>query len=211
MLCLSSCSSISRNHFILRHDIDKEIFEIKALESFCLNDKTLLADSEFIQLNPLDRLLFFCDKCYTPHLFYFLMPAKDKASSKEGLLLQQKQALANIQQGQHISSIDEKLQYLVKKPLDKTLLHRWGNMEKETLKKYLLQYGYGRWEKIRKASAASCKILKDKSPLEMRAFANDFLRTLYDNLVNEKTEKNELRGFIVNVIEERQDDPFIQS
>jgi len=45
----------------------------------------------------------------------------------------------------------------------------------------------------------------------MRAFANDFLRTLYDNLVNEKTEKNELRGFIVNVIEERQDDPFIQS
>jgi hypothetical protein len=45
----------------------------------------------------------------------------------------------------------------------------------------------------------------------MRAFANDFLRTLYDNLVNEKTEKNELRSFLVNVIDERPEDPFIQS
>jgi hypothetical protein len=29
----------------------------------------------------------------------------------------------------------------------------WGNMEKETLKKYLLIFGYGRWKKIRKTSA----------------------------------------------------------
>ena len=39
----------------------------------------------------------------------------------------------------------------------------WGNMEKETLKKYLLIYGYGRWSKIRKISAATCKILKSKN------------------------------------------------
>ena len=107
--------------------------------------------------------------------------------------------------------MDERLSYLAKKVPDKALLHKWGNMEKETLKKYLLQFGYGRWEKIRKASAASCKILKDKPANEMRAFANDFLRTLYDNLVNEKTEKNELRSFLVNIIEERSEDPFIQS
>jgi hypothetical protein len=30
---------------------------------------------------------------------------------------------------------------------------RWGNMEKETLKKYLLNYGFGRWHKIQKKSA----------------------------------------------------------
>ena len=45
----------------------------------------------------------------------------------------------------------------------------------------------------------------------MKAFANDFLRTLYDNLQNEKIEKNELRGFLVNVIEEKPDEPFVQS
>ena len=43
----------------------------------------------------------------------------------------------------------------------------------------------------------------------MKAFANDFLRTLYDNLVNEKTEKNELRSFIVSIIDEKPEDPFI--
>lgn len=55
-------------------------------------------------------------------------------------------------------------------------------MEKETLKKYLLQYGYGRWQKIRKQSAKLCKILKDKPDLELKAFANDFLRTIFDLL-----------------------------
>ena len=45
----------------------------------------------------------------------------------------------------------------------------------------------------------------------MKAFANDFLRTLYDQLINEKNEKNELRGFIMNTIEEFPEDPFLQS
>lgn len=104
---------------------------------------------------------------------------------------------------------DEKLSYLVKKPIDKALSQKWGNMEKETLKKYLLQFGYGRWKKIRKYSAHHCKILKDKSDVEMKAFANDFLRTLYDNLQNEKSEKNEMRSFLVNLIDEKPEDPFI--
>ena len=55
-------------------------------------------------------------------------------------------------------------------------------MEKETLKKYLLQFGYGRWRKIRKYSKNHCKILKDKSDVEMKAFANDFIRTLFEFL-----------------------------
>ena len=55
-------------------------------------------------------------------------------------------------------------------------------MEKETLKKYLLIYGYGRWPKIRSYSASMCKILKDKEDREMKAFANDFVRSLFENL-----------------------------
>jgi hypothetical protein len=46
--------------------------------------------------------------------------------------------------------------------VDRELSQRWGAMEKETLKKYLLNYGYGRWHKIREFSAQTCKILKDK-------------------------------------------------
>lgn len=81
-------------------------------------------------------------------------------------------------------------------------------MEKETLKKYLLQFGYGRWRKIRKYSKNHCKILKDKSDVEMKAFANDFIRTLFEFLQNEK---NELKSFLINLIEERPEDPFVQS
>jgi hypothetical protein len=68
----------------------------------------------------------------------------------------------------------------VKKPIDKVLTNKWSMLEKESLKKYLLQFGYGRWKKIRKYSSRNCKILKDKPDYEMKAFANDFLRTLYD-------------------------------
>jgi hypothetical protein len=99
----------------------------------------------------------------------------------------------------------------MKKVPDKALSQRWGNMEKETLKKYLLQFGYGRWDKIRSFSQKSCKILKDKPNWEMQAFANDFLRTLYDYLINEKNEKNELRALLVSLIEEKPEDPFVQS
>jgi hypothetical protein len=41
--------------------------------------------------------------------------------------------------------MQEKLIQLEAKP--------WGNMEKETLKKYLLNFGFGRWSTIKKKSA----------------------------------------------------------
>ncbi len=81
-------------------------------------------------------------------------------------------------------------------------------MEKETLKKYLMNYGYGRWSKIRKHSAATCKILKDKPEREIQAFANDFVRTLF---YNQQTEKNELKGFLLSLLESDPDAPFVEN
>lgn len=66
------------------------------------------------------------------------------------------------------------------------------------MKKYLLIYGYGRWAKIRYTSASSCKILSKKSEEEMRTFANDFVRTLFENLISDK---NELKLFLLNLLE----------
>ena len=43
-----------------------------------------------------------------------------------------------------------------------------------------------------------CRVLISKSEDELRAFANDFVRTLFENL---QTEKNELKGFLLNLIE----------
>jgi len=52
---------------------------------------------------------------------------------------------------------------IYKKLPDAVLKNSWTNMEKETLKKYLLQFGYGRWNKIRKISQSQDKILIKKS------------------------------------------------
>ncbi len=82
-------------------------------------------------------------------------------------------------------------------------------MEKEILKKYLLQLGYGRWEKIRKASSKQDKILQNKSDYELTAFSNDFIRTLYQNLHPEKS--GDLRQFLMNLIEEDAEDQIVQS
>jgi len=79
-------------------------------------------------------------------------------------------------------------------------------MEKETLKKYLLQFGYGRWNKIRKYSLSQDKILMKKSDREMKAFANDFLRTLFEFL---QTDKSDLKYFLVSLIDEEPSDPFV--
>lgn len=70
----------------------------------------------------------------------------------------------------------------MKKIPDKALQSKWVSMEKENLKKYLLIFGYGRWAKIRKYSRNHDKILKDKPDIEMKAFANDFIRTLFEFL-----------------------------
>ena len=94
-----------------------------------------------------------------------------------------------------------------RKQVDKEIQNLWGNMEKETLKKYMLIYGYGRWVKIRSFSASQCKILQDKDDPEMKAFANDFVRALFENL---QTEKNELKNFLLNLIDEKDDDNYVQ-
>ena len=96
---------------------------------------------------------------------------------------------------------------IMRKYPNHTLQKVWTSMERETLKKYLLQFGYGRWNKIREQSQSQDKILFSKSDTEMKAFSNDFIRTLFENLDS----KNELRQFLVQLIDEEPDDPFIQS
>lgn len=42
----------------------------------------------------------------------------------------------------------------------------------------------------------------------MRAFSNDFIRTLFEHL---PSEKQDLRYFLINMIEEEPTDPFVHS
>ena len=62
--------------------------------------------------------------------------------------------------------MDQQMAIMMQKNADLQLQASWGNMEKETLKKYLLIFGYGRWRKIRE-SGSSCKILVERPEGEM--------------------------------------------
>ena len=93
--------------------------------------------------------------------------------------------------------MDLQMALFMNKPSDTAMQASWGNIEKETLKKYLLIYGFGRWTKIRESSATTCKIIAERPVSEVRAFANDFVRTLFENV---QTEKNELKAFLLHLI-----------
>ena len=54
----------------------------------------------------------------------------------------------------------------------------------------------------------TCKILKEKPEQEIHAFANDFVRTLF---YNQQTEKNELKGFLLGLLEQDTDVQLVDS
>jgi hypothetical protein len=46
----------------------------------------------------------------------------------------------------------------------------------------------------------------NKNDREMKAFSNDFIRTLFEFL---QQDKSDLKDFLINLIDEERDDPFV--
>lgn len=92
--------------------------------------------------------------------------------------------------------------------------HKWDFEEREHMKKFLLVFGYGRWDKIKEASkensvhfdAKPTSGLWNKSDGEVKAFANAFMRAICDNFV---FERYELKMFLLNVIDEKPSDMYV--
>lgn len=70
--------------------------------------------------------------------------ALNVVSSKEVVIQQNKNNFAKAM----LSHIDKKMTRWTNRQQDYQVEMKWGNMDKETLKKYLLNYGFGRWSKI---------------------------------------------------------------
>jgi len=101
-----------------------------------------------------------------------------------------------------------------------TLKHRivtdnWYFEEREHLKKSMLTYGYGRWDKIMECSKGSnsqysqtLSVGLEKKPLELiKAFGNAFVRSISENL---SLEMKHLEPVLLNIIQEEPSDPFVQ-
>lgn len=86
---------------------------------------------------------------------------------------------------------------------DIALGNKWTNHEKECLRKYILIFGYGRWKIIKHNSRG---VLSEKPEIELKIFSNAFLKVIIEFLPQEKME---LRKFLINLIQELPDEPFI--
>ncbi len=104
---------------------------------------------------------------------------------------------------------------------EKLLGSKWSADDKEQLKKFILIYGYGRWKQIQEASKQMGGKLKEKPLSELRGFANAFIRCISKRIIiqNEANimwivedltvEKDELRKFLLSILEEYPEDPYI--
>ena len=92
--------------------------------------------------------------------------------------------------------------------LPRSLNEEWTNIEKDTLKKHLLLYGYGRWTKIRKSSKENSGFLVNKEDKLLRAFSNGFIRNIYQFI---PYDKQELRKYLLNLIDEKDNPPQVDT
>ena len=59
----------------------------------------------------------------------------------------------------------------------------WTFEERELLKKGLLSFGYGRWDKIKMSFEKKQHLgLREKTVQEIRAYSNSLLKSISDNL-----------------------------
>ena len=143
------------------------------------------------------KLYFPCSDCDIPHVFYVVLPQSEEEIKNDQLNLKLHGTVYT--QNKNVLNPHNKVP-------DRNLPTKWSIDDKEQLKKYLLIHGYGRWKKIQEASRSIGGKLYEKPIVEIRAFANSFLRAIAENLGQES---QELKNHFYNIVEELPTDPYI--
>jgi hypothetical protein len=102
-----------------------------------------------------------------------------------------------------IIKTEEDKQNITKRLPDLALANKWTSHEKDCLRKLILIYGYGRWRLLKQNSGG---VLSDKPENEIKIFSNAFVKTIVELLPQEKSE---LRKFLINLIDESNEEPYI--
>ena len=95
--------------------------------------------------------------------------------------------------------------FLKRKQEDEKIPLNWKANEKEMLKKKLLLYGYNRWHTIRSNSS---NLLNHKTDQELKAYSNSFIRCIIQ-LTKDNKDKKEINNFLANLIQEKDNEPWI--
>jgi hypothetical protein len=124
----------------------------------------------FLVLNaciPICFILFF------PQKIFLLIPSFPKRISKPSRFL----FLIQLLQVTTKLVIKYFLELLLTRLPEKILNSKWSSIERDQLKKFLLIFGYGRWNKIRKYSKTSAGFLTSKTDIELKAYSVSFIRS----------------------------------
>ena len=196
------------------------------------NECYLSKESNPQAITSFDKISFECDSCYVPHVFIIILPrnkeenslnftnfanfnefnmnyTNEEAAKIANYAMNAPKNLQNNSQNTlliNLSDFTNNNNKIYNTPLklpDIALGNKWTNHEKECLRKYILIYGYGRWKIIKHNSRG---VLSEKPELELKIFSNAFLKVIIEYLPQEK---QELRKFLINLINEQADEPFI--
>eukprot|EP00742_Colponemidia_sp_Colp-10_P006322 GILJ01006776.1.p1 GENE.GILJ01006776.1~~GILJ01006776.1.p1 ORF type:complete len:416 (+),score=65.49 GILJ01006776.1:46-1293(+) len=164
------CSSVAMRHFKIAYSKEKSCFELVVLSSkpVVVDGNAIKKGREPVALSHKSTVIIPCYHCVDPHAFCFLTPTKPVIPTP------------------------------THRPAPAApAIHKWNINEKEQLKRFLLAYGYGRWEKLPKG-------IQDKDPAEISAYANSFIRSTAKAISDEP----ELSQSIVSLLE---DSPYDKS
>jgi hypothetical protein len=201
-LILTNCKRIFPYHLILYYK-DGE-YKLQILGSVYINSKPFPQNQEdknkIVTIRSNDKIAFDCQLCPQDHLFTFIFSSeKDNIINKGDLLSLEN----NIINGNVNLKNTNDLRFPKCYSPDNSILKKWTIHEKDSLKKYLLLYGYNRWNKIRINSGG---VLNEKSNLELKVMSNSFIRCIIELL---PSNKENIKEFLLNLIEEKNNEPYI--
>ena len=221
-LIISTCPIIYPFDFIINKDEDKNEYNIFSFGKANINGNQI-EQNKLCTINSYDIISYKCLLCSHEHVFIFIAKKFHKMNPiQKNYALSSNPNLNSIiyNTGENYSNInvenendninDENygsnndLQF-PNYPADETIPLSWKANEKEILKKKLLLYGYNRWHTIRSNSS---NLLNNKTDQELKVYSNSFIRCIIQ-LTKDNKDKKEINNFLSNLIQEKENEPWI--
>ena len=221
-LIISTCPIIYPFDFIINKEEDKNEYNIFSFGKANINGNQIV-QNKLCTINSYDIISYKCLLCSHEHVFIFIAKKFRKMNPiQKNYALSSNPNLNSIiyNTGENYSNInvenendninDENygsnndLQF-PNYPADETIPLSWKANEKEILKKKLLLYGYNRWHTIRSNSS---NLLNNKTDQELKVYSNSFIRCIIQ-LTKDNKDKKEINNFLSNLIQEKENEPWI--
>ena len=228
-LIISTCPIIYPYDFIINKDEEKNEYNLFSFGRACINGHPA-KPFQMSHINSYDIISYNCLLCNHEHVFIFITKKLRKINN-----LQKSYGINNLNSltsnylnnnGENNNTINyagDKDSYEDNKnggmgdendmkngveitfpnyPADEKIPLNWKAHEKDALKKNLLLYGYNRWNTIR---VNSSNILNNKTDQELKAYSNSFIRCI----IQISKDKKEITNFLSNLIQEKENEPWI--